>query len=266
MRRLILWAMPLLMLAPGGLRAQDEKEKPKTEQLGSPAEQVKALDTEFQKALKALGEAVGEAKTVEQRQKLVGDFKKDTVASYAKRFLEIAEKNPKDPASFDALKWIVEIMAQGIAPAKPQVDKTVELLKGHLDHEEIGGVLEALVGADSSAGEKLLRAVVEKSPKRKIKAEATMKLAQLLKDRAESMPAQSVPLYKEATALFDKVINSYGDVEGLAEAAKSSRFEILHLAIGKVAPEIEGEDADGKKFKLSDYRGKVVVLDFWAEW
>jgi cytochrome oxidase Cu insertion factor (SCO1/SenC/PrrC family) len=38
------------------------------------------------------------------------------------------------------------------------------------------------------------------------------------------------------------------------------------LAIGKVAPEIEGADVDGHKFKLSDYRGKVVVLDFWGDW
>jgi cytochrome oxidase Cu insertion factor (SCO1/SenC/PrrC family) len=36
--------------------------------------------------------------------------------------------------------------------------------------------------------------------------------------------------------------------------------------IGEVAPEIEGEDLDGTKFKLSDYRGKVVVLDFWGNW
>ncbi len=35
------------------------------------------------------------------------------------------------------------------------------------------------------------------------------------------------------------------------------------LAVGKPAPEIEGEDIDGKTFKLSDYRGKVVLLDFW---
>src|SRR4051812_31353276 len=34
------------------------------------------------------------------------------------------------------------------------------------------------------------------------------------------------------------------------------------LTIGKVAPDIVGEDIDGKEFKLSDYRGKVVVLDF----
>ncbi len=38
------------------------------------------------------------------------------------------------------------------------------------------------------------------------------------------------------------------------------------LAIGKVAPDIVGEDTDGKAFKLSDYRGKVVVLDFWGHW
>lgn len=35
---------------------------------------------------------------------------------------------------------------------------------------------------------------------------------------------------------------------------------------GKPAPEISGFDSDGKPFKLSDYRGKVVLLDFWAEW
>ena len=38
------------------------------------------------------------------------------------------------------------------------------------------------------------------------------------------------------------------------------------LEIGKVAPDIEGVDTDGVKFKLSDYRGKVIVLDFWGDW
>ena len=36
--------------------------------------------------------------------------------------------------------------------------------------------------------------------------------------------------------------------------------------IGKPAPEIEGEDIDGKPMKLSDFRGKVVLLDFWGHW
>ena len=33
--------------------------------------------------------------------------------------------------------------------------------------------------------------------------------------------------------------------------------------VGKAAPEIEGETFDGKSMKLSDHRGKVVVLVFW---
>jgi len=38
------------------------------------------------------------------------------------------------------------------------------------------------------------------------------------------------------------------------------------LAIGKVAPEIVGEDLNGKPLKLSDFRGKVVMLSFWGTW
>ncbi len=38
------------------------------------------------------------------------------------------------------------------------------------------------------------------------------------------------------------------------------------LEVGNLAPDIQGEDLDGVKFKLSDYRGKVVVLDFWGDW
>ncbi len=35
---------------------------------------------------------------------------------------------------------------------------------------------------------------------------------------------------------------------------------------GMTAKEIEGEDIDGQRFKLSEYRGKVVLLDFWGHW
>src|SRR6185503_17951841 len=34
----------------------------------------------------------------------------------------------------------------------------------------------------------------------------------------------------------------------------------------KAAPEFAFKDADGKMVRLSDYRGKVVLLDFWATW
>jgi len=36
--------------------------------------------------------------------------------------------------------------------------------------------------------------------------------------------------------------------------------------VGAVAPEIEGTDLDDAEFKLSDFRGKVVMLQFWGNW
>ena len=52
--------------------------------------------------------------------------------------------------------------------------------------------------------------------------------------------------------------------DAVAERAKVELFEIRNLSVGKEAPDIEGEDQEGKRFKLSDYRGKVVLLDFWS--
>lgn len=36
--------------------------------------------------------------------------------------------------------------------------------------------------------------------------------------------------------------------------------------IGAIAPELEFPNPDGKMLKLSDLRGKVVLIDFWASW
>jgi hypothetical protein len=35
-------------------------------------------------------------------------------------------------------------------------------------------------------------------------------------------------------------------------------------ADAKPAPEMDGKDVDGKPLQLADFRGKVVMLDFWA--
>jgi len=53
---------------------------------------------------------------------------------------------------------------------------------------------------------------------------------------------------------------------GAVAAAALSPHGTAALEVGKTAPEITGADYLGNPMKLSDYRGKVVVLDFWGDW
>jgi thiol-disulfide isomerase/thioredoxin len=52
----------------------------------------------------------------------------------------------------------------------------------------------------------------------------------------------------------------------LGQEAADRLDVMLNLAVGRTAPEIDGTDMDGKPLRLSDYRGKVVVVVFWGTW
>ena len=61
----------------------------------------------------------------------------------------------------------------------------------------------------------------------------------------------------------------------LGKAARNSPYgkkisdninNITEFAVGKAAPEIQGKDTSGTVHKLSDYRGKYVLLDFTSSW
>jgi cytochrome oxidase Cu insertion factor (SCO1/SenC/PrrC family) len=36
--------------------------------------------------------------------------------------------------------------------------------------------------------------------------------------------------------------------------------------VGQAAPDIDAVDTTGRRLHLADYRGQVVVLNFWANW
>ena len=82
-------------------------------------------------------------------------------------------------------------------------------------------------------------------------------------------------LLSESRGYFDRVVKDYPDVrpaDGTSRLADKANSKLMWIAnipgleIGKVAPSVVGEDLDGKPLNLNDYRGKVVVLCFWATW
>jgi len=67
----------------------------------------------------------------------------------------------------------------------------------------------------------------------------------------------------KAAEFGQRLLAEYGD----SRAARQARGEPeVGLGIGYQAPDFTAVDGDAVSFKLSDYRGKVVVLDFWGYW
>lgn len=85
--------------------------------------------------------------------------------------------------------------------------------------------------------------------------------------------------FHEAEVLFETVAKAFDDCPNfpagpglrnpkatLGEQARQELQECRNLVPGTRAPEISGKDLEGRELKLSDYRGKVIVLTFWASW
>lgn len=96
----------------------------------------------------------------------------------------------------------------------------------------------------------------------------------LLSQKADMGFALTDKERKQMLAHWKKLVAEKGDEKNpndragrsYADSLKGKIFEIENLYIGATVPEIAGTDIDGVSFKLSDYRGKVVMLDFWGHW
>jgi len=126
----------------------------------------------------------------------------------------------------------------------------------------------------SSDSEKQLRFLYEHDERKEVRGVACLILAEVLEGSADRLAASdaaaAAKVREERERLLEEATGQYADVtmprEGtVGKKAAGMLFDARFLAVGKPAPEIKGMDQDGKEFALSDYRGKIVLLDFWSE-
>jgi hypothetical protein len=260
-----------------------------------PAGELQALLREYQ-----AGPGGGAPTTDEERLRHIGRVyrHRDRVAV---RLLDLAERHPGDPAAFDALVqavWQVNTNPWPVSLVGAEAGhlRSFELLRrDHLRDGRLGPLCERISAGFRREYEAVLRAVLEVSPHREVRATACLALARYLGGRlrrlellgerpdlarefeelfgkdylAELRAGDREAAEREVEALLERVGKDFGDVRGpagglLAEQAGAELFERRHLGAGREAPDIEGTDQDGRRFRLRDYRGKVVLLDFWS--
>jgi len=56
------------------------------------------------------------------------------------------------------------------------------------------------------------------------------------------------------------------EMQALAEGTGKYITALENIQPGKVAPNVTGNDQNGKAVSMADLKGKVVLLDFWATW
>lgn len=177
--------------------------------------------------------------------------------------VKIMEESPDDPGVPKAFAWLIR--HGGVSPGSDyDMDEAFlgRIEKHHGDNEALAGALSMMIGFREEEAISFLERLGEKSRSAVVSGTAMLALA------------SSFEHDEEAIERYDKIL------EGLIEKhpalkfgrrdvtayAKQKLFASKNLRIGKVAPEVEGEDAEGKSFKLSDYRGKVVFFNFWGDW
>jgi hypothetical protein len=162
--------------------------------------------------------------------------------------------------------WLVNNIKKG-----EHLDKAVRLMKDNFaDYSNLQALLPEFDFAESKEINPFLESLVERRSDLLTRGAACYTLALRLKQQAERRADKR--LASESVRQFERVLHEFADVndrrpEVLGEGAKRELENLRGpLGIGRFAPEIDGKDVDGRKFRLTAYRGKVVILGFSGRW
>jgi hypothetical protein len=217
------------------------------------------------KALATLKDKLATTTDLDQLHQTVTTLPPFGFADLAPSVADKARKKLDGPKALPLLVWVCSTTLYGPTPdlAKLYNDTVDLLMERFADRKELAPLADWLArDTDPAWAEKHLRRLLEKNPDDEVKVNTRLGLALVLKNKDEA----SQP---EAEKLFQAVVDNPGNTpprQALAERARRELDDIKLRGVGKPAPEIAGDDLDGKAFKLSDYKGKVVLLDFWGFW
>jgi peroxiredoxin len=244
----------------------------------TPARQWEALQEEIGGGLQSYLSARGRAQTVAERRKAAAS--RPDFGDMLARALKLADKHSDSPVAMDILAKIIQRTQEGDAItnlislgtlANLRKEAIAALERDHFQKAELANLFQALAESPSSDCQELLKTAMEKHALPDVRGLAGYALATALIAQAEASVGPSAGRFSRlAEEQLEQVIQKYGTVAygstTLGEVSKDKLHALRYLTEGRPAQEIEGEDLEGRPMKLSDSRGKVTVVAFWADW
>jgi thiol-disulfide isomerase/thioredoxin len=268
MQRVLLASLALAFCGIWIVSADDPKDTP-----SSPlAQKVVKLRKKFDEDEKALKRKLADAKEADDQKQITFQIK-ELSALTASDALDLADESKKDEGGLDAAVFALKLLGQHHITGADMDKASAIILDNHIDSPKIAAALALMVDNDRT-GMTFLQTVAEKATNTEVQGLALYYTAMALDAKAGGQEGNgnaeaATRTRGEAADMMAKAVKLAPDAKvGTDTLAKAVETEMvsLKIGVGNPVPDIDGLDLDGKKIKLSSYRGKVVLFDFWATW
>jgi thiol-disulfide isomerase/thioredoxin len=272
--RMLALSAAVVWLAASVAGGDDKKSTPPD----SPAEHLRQLRKQDEEIEATFRKELRAAQTPEANG-LADNKYREARRAWGNEALAAVRKSADLPEAFEV---IVAILRHSGADTAEMTDL---LRKHHAARPDLGKLFHDMV-QESNDGRKFVEEMAEKSPVATVRGQAALALGwqakwrimqdgeerfgfgtKLTEDERRRMEARSEKYLKMALKYTEAPLtHGKGTVASSARAELAGLKNLSHLRVGKVCPDIAGEAVEGTRFKLSDSRGKVTVVVFWATW
>lgn len=242
-----IWIL-VAILAIAGSRIHGQEPAPKSD--------IASLEDEFAAAVKVFMEEY-RAADEKDRPALLADPVREPRHRFTPRFLAEAERRKGMPAALPYWTWLVENGT--IVDAEIGERAVARLLADHLADPGLAPAAKALArvagvrGAERTISD--LTRIVDSSPHAVVRAEALFRRGMVRRETEKSKARQD----------FESAVAEAPDSDAGKKAAERLAAS-TPLKVGDQAPDFEGRRLSGGTFKLSELRGRIVLVDFWGMW
>jgi thiol-disulfide isomerase/thioredoxin len=201
--------------------------------------QLNQIKADLKKAQQALIQQLQTASGQAEKDRIMDQYY-EVAVDYAAKLSTFAEANAGDTTAADALKSCQQLLGLAGRTASASAASKLKNLMATAKNKNVQGMAAVALGSSSIVQ-------YERTYQKNGKPAAMNKAA-------------------EAEALLRELKIRFTDLDAVGKKLDDLADDLANRSVGKTAKEIVSEDIDGKKFKLSDFKGKVVVLYFWGSW